>query len=354
MEENTIKKERVRQHRVADFAHHVLADLRAAERARMLFLGSQLGLYKAMLDGEPMNVGQIARNTGASIKLVKHWVDSLSEDGYLFHNQDNDTFCLPTAHAIALTDPTSPHYIGNRIAKETGRSQAVAVPKLSNGATMGSGLPADASARYFREEYLAALLHEWLPAVKGITERLQKGILVADLSCGRHGGSTLAMASAFPASTFLGFDRYTSSVERANLLAKEKHIGNAHFELATVDHVYAYSYDLVTLIECMHLMGEGMQHLLSECYEVLAPDGVLLIVEAKDGNRISEELYQRLRSFSGTRLQDDITLRVENGNDVRERDLRQAATAAGFGVFRKATETLYNKVYEMRRSPLEA
>lgn len=352
MEENTIKKERVRQRRVADFAHHVLSDLQAAERARMLFLGSQLGLYRTMVDGEPMTVGQIARNTGASIKLVKHWVDSLAEDGYLMHNQDTDTFCLPAAHAIALTDPTSPHYIGNRITKSNGQRQALAVPSLSGGNNGRDFLPPDASGRFFSEEYMSTLLHEWLPAVSGLTERLQTGMLVADLSCGRHGASTLAMAAAFPASSFLGFDRYSSSVERANLLAKEKHIRNAHFELATVEHVYAYKYDLITLIECMHLMGEGLQQLLHECCEVLAPNGILLIVEAKDSSRISEELYQRLRSFTGNVVsQDEIASRVERGNDARERGLQKAATEAGFGIFRKAAETLYDKVYEMRYQP---
>lgn len=351
MEENTTIQKEVRPERVADFAHHVLDDLSAAERVRMLFLGSQLGLYKAMVNAGPMTVGQIARSTGASIKLVKHWVDNLAAEGYLLHDPEVDTFCLPTAHAIALTDPTSPYYIGNRFMKGSGERNSrphAGGSELTGGATGASLLPTDSSSRFFSEEYLASLLHSWIPAVEGLADKLAEGMLVADLGCGRHGASTLVIAQVFPQSTFLGFDRYKSSVERANLLAKEKHIRNAHFELATEEQVYSYQYDLITLIETMHCMGDSIQDLLSECRQVLKSDGILVVAEAKDSNSVSEEEYQRLRSYKSMSVMAEHVYRVERGVDGHEHELQRAATAAGFSVFRKAAETLYDKVYEMR------
>jgi 2-polyprenyl-3-methyl-5-hydroxy-6-metoxy-1,4-benzoquinol methylase len=155
------------------------------------------------------------------------------------------------------------------------------------------------------------------------------------------------MARAFPASTFIGFDRYTSSVERANLLAKEKQLHNAHFELATAEQVYSHQYDLITLIECLHHMGEE-SGLLGECYEVLKPDGVLVVVEAKDPTQIGEELYQRMRSTKARTLVAEEDIRVEFGIDAAEKKLRETALAAGFTSFRKVAVTQYDKVYEMR------
>lgn len=351
MKENTIQRKRGRPERVEDFAHHVLDDLSAAERVRMSFLGSQLGLFKAMANAGPMTVGQIARNSGASTKLVKHWADSLAADGYLVHEEETDTFCLPEAHAIAMTDPTSPYYVGNRFMKANG-NQFIKPMELTHALPANyvkrSLLPADVSGRFFSEEYLSSLLHSWIPGIEGLAAKLESGILVADLGSGRHGASTLVMAGLFPNSTFLGFDRYVSSVERANLLARQKHIPNAHFEWATDEHVYAYQYDLITLIESAHHMGTNLQDLLAECKKVLKTDGVLVVAEAKDGNIVSEEQYQRLRSTRVIPTVSEHVYRVERGIDGHEHELQKAATAAGFSVFRKVAETWYDKVYELR------
>ena len=58
------------------------------------------------------------------------------------------------------------------------------------------------------------------PALSGVTERLQKGGRVADVGCG-HGASTVLMAQAFPASSFVGYDYHGPSIERARVAAQE-------------------------------------------------------------------------------------------------------------------------------------
>ena len=353
METNTIIPKEISTKKITDFVHHLMDDLSAAERVRMTYLGSQLGLYKAMAYAGPMNVGQLARRTGSSIKLVKHWVDSMATEGYLVHEPETDTFCLPAEHAIALTDPSSPYYIGNRFENGKGNRSALmergrkAVENSPEYLLAESWRFSDASNRFFSEEYVNSLFNKWLPSVEGLTERLQNGIIVADLGCGRHGASTLVMAGAFPNSRFLGFDRYESSVERANLLAKEKHISNAHFELATAEQVYAHQYDLITLIECLNRMGDP-QGLLLECYEVLKPDGVLVVAEAKESSRVGEEMYQRLRASKIRPVPGEDMYRVELGVDGHEHELQQMASTAGFTHFQRVAETHYDKVYEMR------
>ena len=55
---------------------------------------------------------------------------------------------------------------------------------------------------------------------------------MADLGCG-HGASTLLMAEAFPASTFIGSDYHAKSIEAARTRAAEAGVGNrVHFEVA--------------------------------------------------------------------------------------------------------------------------
>ena len=59
--------------------------------------------------------------------------------------------------------------------------------------------------RFFRPGYQANLVSSWIPALTGVEAKLVAGARVADVGCG-HGASTLIMAEAYPASTFVGFD----------------------------------------------------------------------------------------------------------------------------------------------------
>src|ERR1039457_4123399 len=54
----------------------------------------------------------------------------------------------------------------------------------------------------------------WLPALEGLTERLERGIRVADIGCG-YGAATILLAQAYPNSTINGFDYHDGSVAAA-------------------------------------------------------------------------------------------------------------------------------------------
>ncbi len=68
--------------------------------------------------------------------------------------------------------------------------------------------------RFFRPAFRNLLSPEWLPSVPGLVERLRAGVRVLDVGCGL-GTATIAMAEAFPASTFMGIDYHEESVRRA-------------------------------------------------------------------------------------------------------------------------------------------
>ena len=74
--------------------------------------------------------------------------------------------------------------------------------------------------RFFRSGYAAHLVQDWLPALEGVVEKLNRGATVADVGCG-HGASTILMAKAFPKSQFIGFDYHLASVHRAEQSARD-------------------------------------------------------------------------------------------------------------------------------------
>lgn len=334
---------------MSDFVNHMVDELNASESVKMTYLGSKLGLYKAMAFAGPMSAEDIVLRSGAPARLVDEWLRSQTDRGYINYDPVTETYTLPTEHAIAMTDSKSPFYIGGRFQSlESNKPKAYYSNKPSNAEINAAEHQnfVEGSSRFFSTEYITSLFESWLPSVQGLTEKLQAGIAVADLGCGRHGASTLVMAEGYPASRFYGFDNYESSVERANLLAKQKRISNAHFELATNENVHANQYDLITIIECLHNMGE-IHDMLRGCFEVLKPEGIIVAVEAKDRNRVEEEHYQFLRShiIPGT-LKDTGT--IERGLDLQEKELEEVVRASGFTSFRKVAETIYDTVYEIR------
>jgi hypothetical protein len=74
-------------------------------------------------------------------------------------------------------------------------------PRITEAARSGDGIGwhehvhdvHDGCERFFRPGYNAHLLAEWLPALDGVVEKLQRGGRVADVGCG-HGASTILMA----------------------------------------------------------------------------------------------------------------------------------------------------------------
>ena len=111
--------------------------------------------------------------------------------------------------------------------------------------------------RFFRPGYRAHLVAEWIPALEGVEEKLERGAKVADVGCG-HGASTVIMAEAFPNSEFLGFD-YHDAVDRARDASAAKDAGvedRITFEVASAKDFPGGDYDLVCVFDCLHDMGD--------------------------------------------------------------------------------------------------
>jgi len=83
----------------------------------------------------------------------------------------------------------------------------------------GGGCLFCAVGAFFRPGYVNSIVQSWLPSLNGVLPKLKDGAKVADIGCG-VGHSTLLMAKAFPASSFVGYDFHAPSIEQANMHAK--------------------------------------------------------------------------------------------------------------------------------------
>ena len=75
---------------------------------------------------------------------------------------------------------------------------------------------------------LPALRDHILPLVPGLIDRLERGIRVLDVGCGR-GRAVNLMAGLFPNSSFAGYDLSGEAVDYANAEAAREGHTNARF-----------------------------------------------------------------------------------------------------------------------------
>lgn len=206
--------------------------------------------------------------------------------------------------------------------------------------------------KFFRPGYQAHLVADWIPALTGIKEKLQTGGKVADVGCG-HGAATIIMAQAFPNSRFFGFDNHQSSIENARIRAEKAGVADrVKFEVANAADFADEKYDLTCFFDCFHDMSDPVGA-AKHAFETLGEDGCVLMVEPMAGNSVEENFNPVGRTFSAASTlcctanslaQDGMAL----GAVATENALRDAVLAGGFTQFRRAAETPFNRVFEVR------
>ncbi len=211
----------------------------------------------------------------------------------------------------------------------------------------------DGCERFFRPGYNANLLPAWLPSLDGVVEKLEAGGKVADVGCG-HGSSTILMAKAFPKSTFVGFDYHEGSIETARTRAEEAGVGDrVTFERVPAASYPGKGYDLVTMFDCLHDMGDPVGA-ARHVRETLADDGTWMIVEPMAGDRVEDNLNPVGRAYYGfstflctpASLSQEVGLAL--GAQAGEARIGDVVSAGGFTRFRRAAETPFNLVFEAR------
>jgi SAM-dependent methyltransferase len=204
--------------------------------------------------------------------------------------------------------------------------------------------------RFFRPGYKGHLVSQWLPALEGVVAKLERGARVADVGCG-HGASTLLMAEAFPRSEFVGFDFHEPSIAHARQHAAG--LSNVRFEVARAQDYPGAGYDLVTIFDALHDMGDPVGA-ASHVRETLKADGTLMLVEPMAGDKLEDNLNPVGRVFYAfstsvcvpTSLNQEVGAAL--GAQAGEGRIGEVVRKGGFRRFRRAAETPFNMILEAR------
>jgi ubiquinone/menaquinone biosynthesis C-methylase UbiE len=278
---------------VQEFARRLFGHYTSGMLTLMVDIAHRTGLFEAAAKG-PGTSEQIADRAGLNERYVREWLGAMATGGIMEYDAASRTFSLPREHAVCLTGTSSRNLAAN--------SQALAMlAKRLSAVTAcfrtGGGVPysefrpdfTDFMDASWRLLYDGLLIKGFLPAAKGLPERLTAGIRVADLGCGT-GHAINLMAKEYPASNFVGYDIAADAIERARAEAQALGISNLRFEVRDVTQLPPdATFDLVTSFDAIHDQRDPAAVLRSAA-AALAPDGIYLVVEPRASSRLEENI----------------------------------------------------------------
>jgi 2-polyprenyl-3-methyl-5-hydroxy-6-metoxy-1,4-benzoquinol methylase len=340
------------------FVFQAVEEVGATLNTALVVMGDRLGLYRALADGGWLTSAELAASTATAERYVREWLGAQAAGGYVAYDPETHRYSLPPEQRVAMTDTESPAYLPGIFQIALG--SVIDSPRIVEAARTGGGVGwhehvhdvHEGCERFFRPSYNTNLVTEWLPALDGVVDKLQRGAVVADVGCG-HGSSTVLMAQAFPGSMFVGFDYHEGSIETARARAEEAGVSDrVRFHVAAAAE-YDGIFDLVTMFDCLHDMGDPVgaaRHVLGS----LNRDGTWMIVEPNAGDQVQDNLNPVGRAYYGfstllctpASLSQDVGLAL--GAQAGETKIRDVVEQAGFTRFNRVAETPFNLVFEAR------
>jgi SAM-dependent methyltransferase len=347
------------QEKLEAFLDRAFTDLAASYGGVMVSLGDRLGLYRTLAGAGPLTSAELAQRADCAERYVREWLGSQVAAAYVDYDPASETYELPAEHAAVLADPDSPTLLTP--AYNTPASMWLDEDQAVRAFRTGEGVPWGAHAErlfcgvaaFFRNAYSGALVPQWLPALDGVVERLERGAKVADIGCG-YGHSTVLMAEAFPHSTFFGVDPHEASITAAIDNAAAARVSDrVTFSVGTAVDYSEQGFDLICFFDGLHDLGDPVGA-ARRARSALGDGGTVMLVEPYAADRVEDNAgpISRLYYSASTTLCCAHAL-SEGGHRVLGAQAGEARLAdvfaeAGFTHWRLAEQTPFNLILEAR------
>lgn len=276
------------------FAERMMGVLNEGAIALMTSIGHRTGLFDTMSVIPPATSGQIAEAAGLQERYVREWLGAMVVSRVVEYDPETQTYQLPAEHAAFLTRAATP----DNLAMFTQYIPLLGTieDEIVNCFHQGGGVPYSRYPRFQEvmaedstQTVAAALVESILPLVPGLVEKLQAGLTVLDVGCGR-GRAVNLMGQAFPNSRFTGYDFAETAIAAARTEAEQMELTDVRFEakdVATVNTVEQY--DLITAFDAIHDQAYP-DRVLANIYTALKPDGTFLMQDIAGSSHLHENL----------------------------------------------------------------
>jgi SAM-dependent methyltransferase len=320
-----------------------------------VYVGDQLGLYRALVHEGPSTSAGLASVAGVNERYAREWLEQQAMSGILETENPGASdaerlYVLPAGHDEVLLEASSL----NCMAPMAQLFVACTLPihAVMEAFRTGEGVPYadygadlhEGQARFTQPMFDNLLASDWFPAVAAIHTRLSDDppARVADVACGL-GRSSIAIARGYHKVTVDGIDLDDASMARAQELLPGSGVEDrvAFHCRDAADPELSGRYDLVTIFEALHDMSYPVD-VLRSARGLLADGGCALVADERTSDRFSLEAGDVERLYYGFSVLHCLPVGMVGedaagtGTVIRTDTVREYAGLAGFAGFEVA------------------
>ncbi len=227
----------------------------------MIHLGDRLGLYRAMDGAGPLSAADLATRSGLDERWLLEWLRGQGAAGLLEYVGDDRFELTPVGAAVLADEESSLAFSAGAF---SGPLDPGVVDGLAEAFRTGIGLSyeqlgpvgAHRTERMLGPWARLALVPRIIPQLDGVHDKLVEGATVADVGCGA-GVALLAMAEAYPESTFAGFDPSDHAIDRADEKTQAGGFGNVELHRGRAEDLPSTpTFDFLLTFDCIHDMTQ--------------------------------------------------------------------------------------------------
>jgi SAM-dependent methyltransferase len=314
-----------------------------------VYIGAELGLYRALDERGPLVSDELAEVAGIAPRYAREWLEQQAVAG-LIEVEDTGAapeerrYALAADHARVLVDRDDSAHAAPFAHMLAGIGRVL--PDVVEAYRTGRGVPYEAYGRDFRHgqghinrpAFTQELPGDWLAAMPDVVARLETGrpARVADVGCGQ-GWSTIAVAQAFLYAQVDGLDVDPASIADAHRHAEEAGLnGRLRFLEGDAAGLAAHGpYDLILMLEALHDLARPIDA-LAAARHALADGGTVLVVDERVADRFTAPGDDVERMMYGWSVVHCLPAQLAEepsaatGTVMRADTVRQFASLAGF------------------------
>jgi 2-polyprenyl-3-methyl-5-hydroxy-6-metoxy-1,4-benzoquinol methylase len=280
--------------RASAFASRLLRALNDGALCLMVSIGHRTGLFDTLRDLPPSTSAEIAKAAGLNERYVREWLGAMVTSGVMELDPETGRYWLPPEHAGSLTRAAAADNMAvfAQYNAELGSVETDIVECFRH----GGGVPYSKYKRFHEvmaedsgQSVMSALDSHIVPLVPGLAERLERGITMLDLGCGR-GRIIHRLATLYPKSRFVGVDLSAEAIDYAKQQAKG--LANVEYRVQDLSDFDSTAepeaYDFVTTFDAIHDQAKPL-NVLRGIHRTLRKDGVYLMQDISGTSHVHKD-----------------------------------------------------------------
>jgi 2-polyprenyl-3-methyl-5-hydroxy-6-metoxy-1,4-benzoquinol methylase len=283
------------------FAGTLLTALNHGALCLMVSVGHRTGLFDVMRTAPPRTSEAIAAAAGLHERYVREWLGAMVTARVVEYDPDTGRFFLPAEHAAFLTRAAGADNLA--IATQYIAGLGGVEDDIVACFSQGGGVPYARFPRFHEvmaedsgQSVLSSLESHILPLVPGLSGRLEAGIRVLDIGCGR-GLILIRLAELYPRSRCVGMDLSEEAIAFARGEAARRGLQNIEFIARDVsdfnESAAPASFDFITTFDAIHDQARPL-NVLRGIHQALQPDGVYLMQDISGTSYLHKDIEHPL------------------------------------------------------------